>query len=267
MDQQLDISANGDGQSHNHRKWTRESKSSEHIYDEINNLEPNRTGPALSDVKKSSYRAAAVFLGLLCLLLLAGLITLFILYNNLTKDRHRLLTSYNKLTTELDQLQTSYNDMAKERDHFQKRFEDMAKERNDLKGKLQDQTNQQQWVVFNGNSYYISSLKKSWQESRDDCLQRGADLVIINSKEEHEFTRHFKRLMWIGLTDRDTEGTWKWVDGTPLTTSYWAHHEPNGVPHRDEDCAEIKMYNSENSWNDESCGLQRFWICEKKWTR
>ncbi len=40
------------------------------------------------------------------------------------------------------------------------------------------------WVRFNNSLYYISSLKKSWQESRNDCLQRGADLVIINSKKE-----------------------------------------------------------------------------------
>uniref|UniRef100_A0A8C4HRZ9 C-type lectin domain-containing protein n=1 Tax=Dicentrarchus labrax TaxID=13489 RepID=A0A8C4HRZ9_DICLA len=118
----------------------------------------------------------------------------------------QLQTSYNNLTEERDQLQTSYNNLVQERNQLQKRFEDMAKEKDYL------------WE--NGSFYYISSLEKSWQDSRYDCLQRGADLVIINSREEQvRFTRRFQKTVWIGLTDSATEGWWKWVDGTPLTTS------------------------------------------------
>ncbi|KAM9363206.1 uncharacterized protein ABDE67_014185 [Symphorus nematophorus] len=134
--------------------------------------------------------------------------------NNLTKERDQLQTSYNNLTKERDQLQTSYNNVTKERDQLQKRFEDMTEERDELRRRFQG------WEYFSCSFYHISSLEKSWQESRDDCLQRGADLVIINSKEEQEFTRRFMKRMWIGLTDRETEGTWKWVDGTPLTTRF-----------------------------------------------
>lgn len=53
------------------------------------------------------------------------------------------------------------------------------------------------WVDFGSSSYYISQ-KKNWTESRKDCKNRGADLVIIDSKDEQ--VRERKR-------ERDYEGT------------------------------------------------------------
>ncbi|XP_063739416.1 CD209 antigen-like protein A isoform X2 [Eleginops maclovinus] len=126
-----------------------------------------------------------------------------------------------------------------------------------------DHYSQQGWMYFNHSFYYISAIQKSWQESRDDCQQRDADLIIINSKNEEEFARRFKQLTWIGLIDRESNGTWRWVDGSALETSYWHDGEPNKHEGKDEDCGEIKFYEKENSWNDVQCKLQKFWICEK----
>ncbi|KAF1387305.1 hypothetical protein PFLUV_G00104030 [Perca fluviatilis] len=154
---------------------------------------------------------------------------------------------------------------ASERDEFKRtnvdveaRFKNLTEERDDLKRKLTNLG----WEYFSGSFYYISSVEKTWPKSRADCLQKGADLVIINSKEEEEFTRKFEKRLWIGLTDLETEGTWKWVDGTPLTKSYWNSEEPNGG--KWENCVETQNFHYENSWNDVSCSASHPWICEMK---
>ncbi|XP_069385574.1 C-type mannose receptor 2-like [Paralichthys olivaceus] len=136
------------------------------------------------------------------------------------------------------------------------------KEGDQLKRNTFDHYTQEGWVYFRSSFYFISSEKKSWPASRGDCLQKGADLVIINSKEENEFTRQFRQLLWIGLNDNETEGTWKWVDGTLLNTSYWHPGEPNSI-NSDEDCG-MTMFNEDKyNWNDGQCNTLHFWICEK----
>ncbi|XP_065327299.1 CD209 antigen-like protein E [Pelmatolapia mariae] len=201
-------------------------------------------GAGAEFVKKSSCRAAVILLGLLCLFLLTGLIAVVFLCEYKEKP----------------QLQASYNNLVKEREQLQKRLEDMTTNRDNLQRKLQD--SQHNWVIFNGNLFQVSSEQKSWQQSRQDCLQKGADLMIINSREEQNFVNQFKKRLWIGLTDSEIEGTWKWVDGNRTSTSYWNSGEPNGGTN--ENCGEIKIYNSENSWNDATCSDRQFWICEKR---
>ncbi|XP_042170037.1 CD209 antigen-like protein A [Oncorhynchus tshawytscha] len=93
---------------------------------------------------------------------------------------------------------------------------------------------------------------------------------IINSDLEQEFLFSFIKRAWIGLTDSVTEGTWKWVDGTQLTTpSYWQSQQPdNGgdnPANGEEDCVELntETWLPVKAWNDQSCFNNRYWICEK----
>nr|XP_046183364.1 CD209 antigen-like protein D isoform X1 [Oncorhynchus gorbuscha] len=207
---------------------------------------------------KRPFLVAAVFLGLLCVLL-AGIIGLSVYYNRVIKDsedKRNILSQSCSLyktntTAERDQLQTRYNNLTDERD----RLQNLLCERTCCSDG---------WKKFECSCYFISTEKKTWEKSREDCLERGTDLVIINSKEEQEFLFNFKKRVWIGLTDRETEETWKWVDGTPLTTEYWYDPQPdNAGSTGEEDCVEIHKDQSPlKAWNDLSCGSKLNWICE-----
>ncbi|XP_048853213.1 C-type lectin domain family 4 member E-like [Brienomyrus brachyistius] len=100
-------------------------------------------------------------------------------------------------------------------------------------------------------------------ESQVDCRQKGADLVVIDSKEEQTFFSQYQRT-WIGLTDKKQEGVFKWVNGTPLTTSYWMNGEPNDEG-GNEDCVEIINFSGTiANWNDRPCYYEEKWICERE---
>uniref|UniRef100_A0A4W5JUG5 C-type lectin domain-containing protein n=2 Tax=Hucho hucho TaxID=62062 RepID=A0A4W5JUG5_9TELE len=125
------------------------------------------------------------------------------------------------------------------------------------------------WRLLGSRCYFLSTEMKTWEESRQDCLERRADLVIINSREEQKLLYQLDGdtylLVWIGLTDSVNEGTWKWVDGTPLTTSYWKSGQPDhGGPNNEEDCVEVYHRDSVfANWNDAPCDHRLRWICEK----
>ncbi|XP_053335422.1 CD209 antigen-like protein E [Clarias gariepinus] len=216
-------------------------------------LEARRTGG--STAWSWCYRVTAVCVVLLYVLLLTAITVLWIKYNILTTENNQLQTSYINLTIERDQLQTSYNNLTIERDQLQR-------ETDGCLGKFCDLF-KRKCFSFNSSLYFMSNENKSWTESRQDCRDRGADLVIINSREEQEFMG--KQLGtfegWIGLSDRDTEGEWKWVNGTPLTTASWAKGEPNDVG--DEDCAVIFSAPNVTVWNDKKCFIKQPWICKK----
>uniref|UniRef100_A0A3Q0RBI0 C-type lectin domain-containing protein n=1 Tax=Amphilophus citrinellus TaxID=61819 RepID=A0A3Q0RBI0_AMPCI len=114
--------------------------------------------------------------------------------------------------------------------------------------------------------YLLSESSGSWDAARKDCRDREADLVVIDSPEEQSFLATITQsYSWIGLNDKEQEGQWKWVDGTPLIWTNWATNEPNNggfMKLYEEDCAHMRT-DDHRTWNDCSCTSSLTWICEK----
>uniref|UniRef100_A0A673CIQ2 C-type lectin domain-containing protein n=1 Tax=Sphaeramia orbicularis TaxID=375764 RepID=A0A673CIQ2_9TELE len=123
------------------------------------------------------------------------------------------------------------------------------------------------WMKFDNGFYFISTEQKTWMESRQECKKKGADLVIISGEEMQKFVTSFNKRVWIGLTDVEKEGVWKWVDGTTLNIRYKCYYLHQGgdvfVGHSEEDCAEIYVSDPSLRWNDIPCLQKNYWICER----
>ncbi|XP_039461439.1 C-type lectin domain family 4 member M-like isoform X1 [Oreochromis aureus] len=119
------------------------------------------------------------------------------------------------------------------------------------------------WAKFGMSCYFKSTERKIWSESRTDCQSRGADLVIINNKEEQEFIElNMRGDSWIGLTasyKRETgKHEWEWVDGSPLTEAFWVPGRQDPDHGFSAVCCEIK-----GKWTRSQSSVSKTWICEK----
>ncbi|XP_006900871.1 PREDICTED: C-type lectin domain family 17, member A [Elephantulus edwardii] len=118
------------------------------------------------------------------------------------------------------------------------------------------------WLPFEGKCYYFSPNTKPWDAARKFCQENYSHLVIISSPAEQKFVASAHgspRVYWLGLTDKNQEGVWKWLDGSPVTLSFWDPQEPNNL--WNEDCASM---NRDGTWNDLACEKTTYWICERK---
>lgn len=104
----------------------------------------------------------------------------------------------------------------------------------------------------------------TWSSAKTFCLTNSAQLVKIESADENEFIRQkFLPIggdYWIGLTDEETEGDWKWSDGSELTEYInWESDEPTGVNYQN--CGGIRHTGAQ--WHDRSCTEWKWCICKK----
>uniref|UniRef100_A0A673K2U9 C-type lectin domain family 17, member A-like n=1 Tax=Sinocyclocheilus rhinocerous TaxID=307959 RepID=A0A673K2U9_9TELE len=172
---------------------------------------------------------------------------------------HSLLTKNINLTNERDGLLIKNDNLTKQREQFNQEINELVKSLHETAELLFTDG----WLYYKFSLYFISYERKSWTESRRFCTEKGADLIIINSREEQNFVKSIAEstFVWIGLTDSDVEGKWKWVDGSNMISRFWVSGEPNRQ--RKENCA--VSYSS--GWYDYLCNTAYKWICEKSFVK
>jgi hypothetical protein len=125
-------------------------------------------------------------------------------------------------------------------------------------------------VVEGTRLYSFCSRERSWYAARDQCVARGQSLAALESDSEDAFVVAELRSRaltpaWVGLHDEGHEGEWRWVDETPIARMAWGPDEPNNGPGcclNDENCGVVGWHPDPNTWNDDQCRREHFYVCE-----
>ncbi len=80
-----------------------------------------------------------------------------------------------------------------------------------------------------GHYYALTDYDLSFSEAESQAQSWGGHLVTIDDQAEQDWLYETFGVnpFWIGFNDVDTEGTFVWTSGAPVTYSNWCDGEPN----------------------------------------
>ncbi|TRU69550.1 MAG: hypothetical protein EWV55_16590 [Microcystis viridis Mv_BB_P_19951000_S69] len=105
---------------------------------------------------------------------------------------------------------------------------------------------------------YLLSPSTNWERAQLIATKFQGYLVTINSIDENQFLSQNLSILlesdpnqyeslWIGLTDKDTEGKFQWINGEKVTYTNWYQGQPDHLQDT-EDYAYLRL--SDGQWGD-----------------
>ncbi|XP_068164730.1 C-type isolectin Sp-CL4-like [Antennarius striatus] len=122
-----------------------------------------------------------------------------------------------------------------------------------------------------GDWYYIDDDRcglhvedlQTFSEAEDYCKEQGGELLSVHDNEELFGANclafdntNTETGVWIG--GENSEGEFKWTDGTLFDYSFWDDNQPSGTG-----CIEVN-FEDIGQWSVEDCSEKNFFMCAKK---
>ena len=110
-------------------------------------------------------------------------------------------------------------------------------------------------MIYDGSCYKVFEVSTpiNWLDAQSSCAIWGGDLTSITTERENNYLYTIipdtVSNCWIGLNDRDVEGTYTWIDGTELGYTNWTSTMSNNGSSV---CVQIKN-TGEGYWHSVNC--------------
>jgi hypothetical protein len=117
-----------------------------------------------------------------------------------------------------------------------------------------------------------------WQSAEASCVKNGGHLASLTSAENDVVSKQCATVVatdevpgcWIGLSDAEGEGQYKWSDGRRYDFQYWYNFgstAPGSFAQPDDDAQEdeedcVFIYREYVGWHDRACATAYYYVCK-----
>ena len=117
------------------------------------------------------------------------------------------------------------------------------------------------WEELEDQCYFWSTTESSWFDAEEFCNDKDGHLASITNQETHMYLRYKVNIVdglgdiWVGGSDLEQGGVWRWADGTVWNFTRWAT-KPVPQPDGRRQCLAIYHQLADDGWHDWKCGHQ-----------
>ena len=128
---------------------------------------------------------------------------------------------------------------------------------------------QEPWETNGKHCYLWSDHRRNWERAEEFCRTRGGHLASVTSNATNQYilrgiaSRKVDDAIWIGGTDKEGEGVWKWADGSSWKFSYWQVNRPSRN-NQNQNCLQYETSFSNAKWWDFFCERSYKFLCSQK---
>lgn len=123
-------------------------------------------------------------------------------------------------------------------------------------------------ISYNGHTYARFDEVMTWEDAEAFCENAGGHLVTISGWREQLIVSELisdgaYSTYWLGATDKDWEGAWKWVTNEDFDWTNWHENQPdNDTNEYDSEDYLTTVGNWDAQWNDSPNGQDYGFILE-----